>query len=207
MLKTCRSFLLLTEDKRLQNVYEAVARNSEIRIKIMEKWDVMNRSTEDVIICDSYFADMLNEDYWFKTVVVLKQGESFVPYRKRFDRFVFDRENKNEIAYSLVKIKLDVKREVAELTTVGSIINECGTSVYSCGDYFFDFGNGVYKYKGNGIYLTEGNKIALAKWLLLHKKNSSTRTQAYQMRRKFGNDFLLDVNIKGGIKCQKKKKQ
>jgi len=200
MLKTCKSFILVTEDKRLQNVYEAVARSSEIKIKIMEKWDLLNRSTEDLIICDSYFADFMNEDYWFKTVVVLKQGESFVPYRQRFDRFVFDRENKNEIAYSLVKIKLDVKREVAELTTVGSIISECGTSVYTNGDYFFDFGNGVYKYKGKGIYLTEGNKIALARWLLLHKKNSNTRTQAYQMRKKFGSDFLMDINIKGGIK-------
>lgn len=200
MLKTCSKFTLITEDKWIQNAYDVISRNCDLRMKVCEKWDIKNRCDDDLIVCDSFFADTISDDYTHKTVIILKEGESFVPYRKRFDRFVFNRENKNELTYALLRIKLDFKQEIAELTTIGSIIKEAGESVYSSGDYFFDFGNGVYKYKGKGIFLTEGNKIMLARWLLLHIKNGNARTQAYQLRRKFGADFLKDINIKGGIK-------
>ena len=80
-----------------------------------------------------------------------------------------------------------------------SIVIASGRSVFKESDYDFDFASSVYKYKGIEIYVSEAQRVLLAKWLFLGEKNHCLSSQLYLMRKKFGKDFLSDINKYGEL--------
>ena len=55
-------------------------------------------------------------------------------------------------------------------------------------------------YKGKAIYVTKAQKRYLADWLLNGHKDNSKRVLLFELRKKFGNDFLREVDRHGQIK-------
>ena len=68
------------------------------------------------------------------------------------------------------------------------------------GDYDFRFDKSQFKYKGKMIYLTDSSKKYLAQWLLNGLKDNSKRMILCNLRKKFGKDFLSDIDRFGQLK-------
>ena len=86
------------------------------------------------------------------------------------------------------------------LNDISALVKKYGKSIFSKGDYYFDFLNNIFKYKGENIWLSDGNRLMLAKWLIADKKDNNTRVHIYHMRQKFGEDFLADVDRHGNLR-------
>lgn len=54
--------------------------------------------------------------------------------------------------------------------------------------------HGIFFYKGKPIYLTSAHKKYLAEWLLTGNKDNSRRMILCNLRKKFGVDFLADID-------------
>lgn len=200
MLRTCSTALLLTKDDNLISVYETVAPRCEVALTVEREWSSMYRTVADVVLCDSAMVNSLALEYDHKAVCILRKGMSFVPYRDRFDRFVFDRTNERELSYAFMRIKVSVASEIKDAPTIISMVNESGIDRFTKGGYDFDFVNDSYSYNGRSIYLSPSNKLVIARWLLLGYKDSNTRTQLFNMRKLLGREFLADIDRKGEMK-------
>ena len=100
-----------------------------------------------------------------------------------FSKFVFDITDDRQITASLI-----VNKE-------STVINIDG--IFTTDKYNFNFKYKVYKYNNKGLYLTKGEQAYLYLWLIKGIKDNSKRFMLYDMRRKFGKDFLSDISKKG----------
>ena len=62
---------------------------------------------------------------------------------------------------------------------------------------YSDCASDTFRFKGAGIYLRKSEKEYLARWVLMGNKDNSKRILLCKMRKRFGKDFMQDVDRKG----------
>lgn len=202
MLVKCKTALLLSDVESFSKAYEMIAEEIDVELKVESDWSERYRLTEDIVILGSKYLDKLNPMYYPNAVLILKSGEN--PYffmQKGIARFIFDYQNKYELFTALFK---------AEPITVHSahlpleeIIKDSSVWNFTYGDYDFKFDKDKYFYKGKQLYLANAQKRYLAEWLLNGHKDNSKRMILCIMRKKFGQDFLADIDRFGRFKEEK----
>ena len=203
MLVKCKSALLLSDVESFSMMYEAVAREADVELKVEKEWSERYRLTQEVIILGSKYLSELNPMYYPNAVLILKSDESPYPFmQKGITRFIFNYQNKYELFTALFK---------AEPVTVHTqhlpleeILKESTIWNFNYGDYDFKFDKDLYYYRGRQIYLANSHKRYLAEWLLNGHKDNSKRMILCIMRKKFGQNFLAEIDrygrVKGGTK-------
>jgi hypothetical protein len=179
-----------------------IAEEVGVELKVERDWSERYRLAEEVIILGSKYLDKLNSMYYPNAILILKSGESPYPFmQKGITRFIFDYQNKYELFTALFK---------PEPVTVHSshlpleeIIKDSSVWNFTYGDYDFKFDKDKYFYKGKQLYLANAQKRYLAEWLLNGHKDNSKRMILCIMRKKFGQEFLADIDRFGRFKEEK----
>ena len=203
MLIKCNSALLLTDVSSFAGMYKGIAKEASVQLKVEEDWSKSYRINQDVVIAGSKYLDKINEAYISKTVLILRSDESPASFvAKGIERFIFDYQNAQELCLAFYRPdKVIVHTKDAELT---DLIKTATTNCYQFGDYDFQFDKNSFKYKGKGIYLCKSQQKYLAEWLLYGNKDNKKRSILCALRKKFGQDFLKDVDRHGVLKEEKK---
>lgn len=203
MLIKCNSALLLTDVPSFASMYKSIAKEALVQLKVEEDWSKSYRVAQDVIIAGSKYLDKINETYISKTVLILRSDESPAYFiAKGIERFIFDYQNAQELCMAFYRPdKVIVHTNNAELT---DLIKTATTNCYQFGDYDFQFDKNSFKYKGKGIYLCKSQQKYLAEWLLYGSKDNKKRMVLCNLRKKFGEDFLKDVDRHGVLKEEKR---
>ena len=202
MLIKCKSALLLSDVESFSKTYETLAEEVGIELRVESSWSERYRLPQEVVILGSKYLDKLNPMYYPNAILILKSDESPYPFmQKGITRFIFNYQNKYELFTALFK---------AEPVTVHSrnlpledIIKDSSTWNFTYGDYDFKFDKDKYFYKGKQLYLANAQKRYLAEWLLNGHKDNSKRMILCIMRKKFGQDFLTDIDRFGRFKEEK----
>lgn len=199
MLKKVNSALLLTSVDTFKASFEEIVKDLDVQLRVESEWDTRYRVAEDVVICGSKYLKDVNEIYKENLVLILKPNESIGEYvAKGINRFIFNFNNPLELMYALLyKEKTVVHAGAQNLET---ILVGCSFVSFNFGDYDFNFESNEYKYKGKEIYLCNSQKRYLAEWLLRHNKENNKRMILYHLRKKFGEDFLRDIDKYGNPK-------
>lgn len=195
MLISSKTALLLSKDTDFIARYETVAQMCNVELTVRSEWNERYRINQDVVIAEGELASLVASEY--KNRLVLVFSGSIAEMRAKADRFIFNKESLQELIYAFLKIDNSVK--VKDTRSVTSIVISSGRSVFKEADYDFDFANSIFRYKGKEIYVSSGQKIVLAKWLLLGERGNNCYVQIHQMRKKFGKDFLSDINKYGEV--------
>ena len=202
MLIKCKSALLLSDVESFSKTYEMIAEEVGVELKVESEWSERYRLTQEIVILGSKYLGKLNSMYYPNVVLILKSGENPYPFmQKGITRFIFDYQNKYELFTALFK---------TEPVTVHSrnlpleeIIKDSSVWNFTYGDYDFKFDKDKYFYKGKQLYLANAQKRYLAEWLLNGHKDNSKRMLLCIMRKKFGQDFLADIDRFGRLKEEK----
>ena len=113
-------------------------------------------------------------------------------------RFIFNYKNRFELLTALFRpdpvIIHATDSDYDEIIKTSEVVDFC------CGDYDFRFDKSQFRYKGKMIYLTASSKKYLAQWLLNGLKDNSKRMILCNLRKKFGEDFLSDIDRFGQLK-------
>lgn len=197
MLKTCSSAFLLTNSLSIEKEYRTIAKACEVDLVVENDWNERYRIVQDCIITDSTLLSKINKSYYNNVSLVLKDKETFLPYRDKISHFIFNSEDARELMFAfLIKpAKID-----KQLFGINEIIEKANTTVYKHGDYDFQFEKDRFLYKGRAIYLTLAQKKFLAEWLLNGKKDNTKRMYICTMRKGMGKAFLSDIDIVGTYK-------
>lgn len=199
MLEKCNSALLISEVESFSETYETIARDIGVDMTVEKEWKPRYRMSRDVVILGSKYLPDLNKAYYPVAVVILKRGENPVPYIKEgVNHFIFDYTNQYELLMALFKSpRVLVNGASQELK---EMLRESGTTRFKAGAYDFRFDMNLYLYKGQPVYLQEAQKRYLAQWLLFGNKENKHRMLLCLMRKKFGEDFLKDIDRFGQLK-------
>lgn len=202
MLKKCSSALLLSDVPSFTRLYQQIADEADVKLIVESEWSDKYRVVQDVVILGSKYLDCLNDSYYQSAVLILKSGENPYPYmQKGISRFIFDHQNQYELFTALFRLEpVTVHANNMSLT---DILKESKTWNFCYGDYDFKFDKDRYWYKGKPIYLGNSQKRYLAEWLLNGHKDNRKRMLLCDLRKKFGADFLKNVDRFGEIKEEK----
>lgn len=196
MLQKCSKALLLTDVQSFADAYKELALEAEVSLMVEKEWNLRYRLSADVVILGAKYFEKLNSTYYPEAVLILKEGESPFPYiQKGITRFIFDYKNRNELLcafYKPEKVFVSVKGK-----SVDAIIKASGVTRFCYGDYDFDFALDRFKYRGKFIYLQDSAKKYIAEWLLNGHKDNSRRMILCNLRKKFGKDFMCDIDRYG----------
>lgn len=203
MLEKCETVLLLSDVQSFCERYANLAQSVGVKLKAESTWSKVYRIDQGVVITKSSYLEYINEAYYSKIVLLLKKGESPAKFIKLgIERFIFNYENDYELLVALFRITPKVVQ--SKTKGIKDIVADSGTPFYCEGDYDFRFDRDLFKYKNKPIYLCESQKQFLATWLLGGHKDNSRRMILCNLRKKFGQDFLKDVNRFGQIKGGKR---
>lgn len=199
MMHKVSKALLISDVASFYENYEALSEDIGVNLQVESEWNARYRVNADVIILGSKNLESLNKTYYPMTVLILKEGESPAPYIKMgITRFIFNYKNKFELLTALFRpdpvIIHDADSEYIDIVKTSDVMSFC------CGNYNFRFDKSQFKYKGKVIYLTDSSKKYLAQWLLNGHKDNSKRMILCNLRKKFGKDFLSDIDRFGQIK-------
>lgn len=198
MLVKCKRALLLSDVISFSNLYRGLADEVGVDLTVETDWAERYRVTQEIVILGSKFLDRLNKTYYDSAVLILKSDESPYPFiQKGIKRFIFDYQNKYELFTAFFKEEpVYVNYASMELK---DLVKEYNADSFRYGNYDFDFLADSFKYKGKAIYITRAQKRYLAHWLLNGHKDNSKRMLLFDLRKKFGNDFLREVDRHGQI--------
>lgn len=196
MLTKVNRALLISDAVAFSEYYSELAEDMGVMLHVEPEWNKRYRVSADVIIAGSKHIENINEMYYPKTIIILKEAESPVSYiEKGITRFIFDYKNNFELQTALYStgtiITRTIDSEYEDIVKKSSIVDFCH------GDYEFRFKKNLFYYKGKMIYLTEATKKYLAQWLLNGKKDNSKRMLLCNLRKKYGVAFLSDVDKDG----------
>lgn len=202
MLEKCNSALLISEVESFSETYETIARDIGVDMTVEKEWKPRYRMSKDVVILGSKHLPDLNKAYYPMAVVILKRGENPVPYIKEgVNHFIFDYTNQYELLMALFKTPRVIVNGASQ--ELKEMLMESGTTRFKAGAYDFRFDMNIYLYKEQPIYLQEAQKRYLAQWLLFGNKENKHRMLLCLMRKKFGEDFLKDIDRFGQLKEEK----
>ena len=198
MLKICSSCLLLTDIPSFAERVHSLAEEAGVVLAVEAEWNSMYRVRADMIMLGSKYLDSVSRDYYPLCTLILKKGESPFPYiREGIGRFIFDYANDVEIAFSFYQ---EIKKPVEEAGNFQEVVEQSSVKSFTFGDYDFNFADNQFRYRGKPIYLNPSYKLYLALWLLKGIKDNTKRKLVYDMRRKFGDGFLRDIDKSGQIR-------
>ncbi len=196
MLRICSNVLLLSGVSSFVNYVTEIANDIDTEIEVANTWSINYRVNADVIICGSKYIDCIGKEDYGKVRLVLKKEETVMTFiRKGITHFIFDYTDKREVAFSMFIDKDDKLKE--DKVSLSDIISEAHVSLFHNDRYYFNFTSGTFKYQDVGIYLRKSEKEYLAKWVLMGNKDNSKRILLCKMRKRFGKDFMKDVDRKG----------
>lgn len=202
MLKICSKVLLISSVSSFVAYITEIAQDAGVEIEVADEWNPSYRLYADVIVCGSKYLSQINVLDYDKVRLVLKTTETVAMFLdKGITHFIFDYNNIREVAFSFF---VEEKNIPLDKLSVQNILYEVHKDSFVTNKYNFNFSKNVFKYKEVGIYLTEGEKVYLAKWLFLGKKENDKRILLCKMRKKFGKDFLKDIDRHGKLKGAKK---
>lgn len=199
MHKKCSNCLILTTNDNFATFCSDIIHNYGVRTRIEYDWNTLYKVTEDVVICGSKYLKDINEAFYHKVVLILKEEEYPDEFLlKGIKKFIFDFKNTKEIFFALFTECKNIERE----DELAQIIKDANASLFYKGKYKFDFEKNLFWYKGNQIYLTKSDKKYLALWLLQGKKDNEKRALLYEMRKRLGREFLSDIDRFGNIRSK-----
>lgn len=199
MLVKCESVLLLSDVASFSNMYRQLADEVNVNIVVESEWSERYRVKQDLVILGSKYLDKLNSMYYPNAVLILKSDELPYPFiQKGITRFIFDYQNVRELFTALFKPET-VMVNTGSLP-LEDILKDSAVYNFSYGNYDFKFDKDKFFYKGKPIYLARAQKRYLAEWLLNGHKDNSKRMLLCNLRKKFGADFLKDIDRFGNIK-------
>lgn len=198
MLEKCKTVLLLSDVPSFCQSYTSLAESVGVKIISEESWNKIYRIDQGVVITKSDYLEQINPAYYPKVVLILKKDESPAKFIKMgIERFIFNFENRYELLTALFRFVPKLVQSKSK--DLKDIVTDSGIAMYCEGDYDFRFDRDLYKYKNKPIYLCESQKKFLAQWLLGGHKDNKKRMTLCNLRKKFGEDFLKDVNRFGQI--------
>lgn len=202
MLIKCKRALLLSDVITFAHSYERLAQDLGVDLVIEKTWNTKYRVNEDIVILGTKFIPSLNPDYYSKAVLILKEDEKPFPFvQQGFNRFIFDYKNERELGMALfMNEPVYVSFSSMELK---DLVKDFPTHEFTEGDYRFNFLTDIYTYKGKPIYLAKSQKRYLAEWLLGGHKDNKRRMLLCTLRKKFGDNFLADVDRYGQYEGEK----
>ena len=201
MLEKCKTALLISDKASFADTYINLSNRIDVLMRAESKWNNRYKVTEDVVILGSSHLGELNTAYYSRAVVILKEDESPAPYIKEgINRFIFNYKNNYELITALFRMETVMLHAVSR--DIQEILKDF-PPVFKVGDYDFRFDSNVYFYKGKAIYLCMSQKKFLAQWLLGGHKDNSKRMILCNLRKKFGKDFLIDIDRFGQLKEEK----
>lgn len=201
MLKKCNTVLLLSSSESFIKTYSELAADIGVEVHVEGSWNSHYRVSEQVIVCGSKYIDDINDMFIPNVVAILHSDENPAALiKKGINRFIFDFRNITEL---LVSMYVREKEYIKQDDSVAEVLNDSPFLNYVEGNYNFNFKNDRYYYKGSGIYLSKGEKKYLAEWLLNGHKDNSKRQYLFNMRKKFGKEFLKDIDRFGKLKEKK----
>ena len=157
MLIKCKSAILLSDVESFSKIYEAIAEEASVELKVEKEWSERYRLAQEVVILGSKYLDKLNTIYYPNAVLILKESESPYTFMQRgITRFIFDYHNKNELFTALFKAE-PVTVHTAQLS-LEDILKESQIWNYQFGDYDFKFDKDRFFYKKKPIYLANAQK-------------------------------------------------
>lgn len=193
MLKKCETVLLISNQPAFFEPYRKLAESIGVRLFTESEWNKKYRVKEDLVILGSKHLDELNELYYSRAVVILGTGESPAPYIKLgISRFIFDYKNNYELIVALFREEPIVINTPAREVAVA--VADSGSPSFCYKDYDFKFSKDVYFYKGRQVYFQKAQKRYLAEWLLIGNKDNNKRMILCNLRKKFGAEFLSDID-------------
>lgn len=202
MLKKCEKVLLLSDVASFAETFTSLAMDIGVSLEVADKWTKMYRLNAETVILGSKYLENLNPSYYPKAVLILKEDENPAQYMKMgINRFIFDYRNQYELTLAMYR---------AETVTLHTSSRDIEETIKASGVYSFCFGNydfrfdcNHFRYKGLPIYLCDSQKAYLAEWLLNAHKDNRKRMVLCNLRKKFGADFLSDVDRFGQIRRKK----
>ena len=202
MLVKCKRALLLSDVTSFSNMYRELADEVGVDLTVETDWTDKYRIKQEVVILGSKFLEKISKTYYSSVVLILKSDESPYPYiQQGITRFIFDYHNKYELFTALFKEEpIYVSYASMELK---DLVKEYNSDSFRYKDYDFDFLGDSFRYKGKALYITKAQKRYLAEWLLNGHKDNSKRMLLFDLRKKFGNDFLREVDRHGQIEEEK----
>lgn len=199
MLRKVSKALLVSNVASFYENYEALAEDIDVNLQVEHEWNSKYRVNADVIILGSKNLESLNKTYYPMTILILKEGESPAPYIKMgIERFIFNYKNRFELLAALFRPDPVILH--ASDADYDEIVRTSDVMSFCYGDYDFRFDKNQFKYRGKVLYLTASSKKYLAQWLLNGYKDNSKRMILCNLRKKFGEDFLSDVDRFGQFK-------
>ena len=199
MLKKCNSVLLLTEVDSFASMYKQLAEELEVDISVESDWNLRYRLSADVIILGSKYLEKVHPDYYSKAVIILKEDEKPISFiKKGITKFIFNYHDLRELALALFyqePVYVNVSSRDLQ-----DVVASYSAKTFSISFYEFDFVTDTYRYKGKPIYLSKSQKRYLADWLLGGRKDNKKRQYLFTLRKKFGEEFLADVDRHGKLK-------
>lgn len=199
MLERCKSILLLSDVATFCENYRVLAESEGVQLTVEKEWNDRYRVSTDRVILGSKYLPYLNKAYYGIAVIILRSDESPVPFMKEgISHFIFNYTNQYELLMALFKQPKVIVH--AKSLDIQDIIRDSTTEVFRHGDYDFNFARNNYFYRGKPIYLQEAQKKYLAEWLLHGNKDNKRRMIVCNLRKKFGSDFLKDVDRFGNIR-------
>lgn len=198
MLQKVGKALLISDVASFYNNYSALAEDIGVVLQVESDCNEKYRVAADVIILGSKNIENLNKTYYPKVVLILKEGESPVPFiKKGVTRFIFNYKNKYELLTALFRAEPVVLHasdsDYAEIVKSSDVLSFC------YGDYDFRFDKSQFRYKGKPIYITDSSKKYLAEWILNGNKDNSKRMILCNLRKKFGSGFLSEIDRFGTV--------
>ena len=104
MLRKVNKALLISDVAAFYENYEALAEDIGVNLQVEHEWNSKYRVNADVIILGSKNLESLNEAYYPKTILILKEGESPATYIKMgIMRFIFNYKNRFELLTALFR--------------------------------------------------------------------------------------------------------
>lgn len=199
MLVKVKKALLLSDVATFSYNYKALAEEIDVELTCESEWSARYRIVEEVVILGSKFLNNIHEAYYPIAVIILREGESPAPYiKKGITKFIFNYKNNYELLCALYKPEATIVH--ANNSNLESILSSTEVWNYQAGDYNFRFDLNKFIYKGKQIYLSNSSKKYLAEWLLNGNKDNAKRMILCNLRKKFGSEFLADVNRFGELK-------
>lgn len=193
MLSKCKSVLLLTDVESFANTFRKLAESIEVEVAVASEWQERYRVSDETVVLGSKFLPFLNESYYAKAVLILRADEDPFTYLKQgITRFVFDYTNENELLLSMFRAEPVVLR--TQSREVKELVQDYGTTLFHTDTCDFRFDKDVFFYKKQPIYLCDSQKKYLAEWLIGGHKDNRKRMILCNLRKKFGADFLADVD-------------
>ena len=198
MLKKVNKAMLLSDVPSFYNGFKALAEDIGVSFTVESEWNTKFRVSADILIFGGKYLSSVNEAYYPVSVVILREGESPAPYIKMgITRFIFNYRNTFELLCSLYKPEATIVYSAR--TEYEALIGNCKAESFIFGDYNFNFKDDRFKYRGKLIFLSKASKRYLAEWLLNGTKDNSKRMILCNLRKKFGKDFLREINRYGDV--------